>query len=78
MAVYPNPNDGNFNISIGLPQREKITISVLDAFGREVLTQHEEMDQGDIPLQLNTVAKGWYIVKLSTQEGIYCKKVFVK
>ncbi len=78
MIVYPNPNDGNFKMALSLPQREKINIVVMDAMGREVLTQSEEIEDGDIPLQLGNVSKGWYVVKLNTNEGVYYKKIIVK
>ena len=78
MSVYPNPSEGNFTVSLGLPQMEKVNTVVLDAMGREVYSRHDDIDEGNIPIQLGANSRGWYIVKVTTREGVYCKKILVK
>lgn len=76
--LYPNPSEGNFTLSLDLPNKEKIYISVTDALGREIYTRKQEFESGDIPIELSHAAKGWYIVRINTAEGNYFRKLLVK
>lgn len=79
LAVYPNPNDGNFTISFEVPERSTYTLKVVNVIGaliyNEVLTDFD----GKYSKQMNfgRLAKGVYLISLTGSESELVKKVVV-
>lgn len=67
ISVYPNPNDGNFNIDMGqLPIADNVLISVLDISGKVV---HENATRLHlVSLDLSSLNAGLYFVRI-VEEG---------
>ncbi|MES2760640.1 MAG: T9SS type A sorting domain-containing protein [Bacteroidota bacterium] len=71
LAIYPNPSSGNFTISAPLGET-KLTIT--DAIG-QIVYQKSSKNEKELHLQLSQ--NGIYIVEISTEKGIYSKKLVV-
>ncbi|MCH2046518.1 MAG: DNRLRE domain-containing protein [Saprospiraceae bacterium] len=73
LKVYPNPNEGTFNLQITGSDINDYTIEIIDALGKKV----EAYEQIDSQVQLQT--KGVYIIRLSDEKGNYTiKRVVVQ
>ena len=57
--LYPNPNKGNFVVSV--PASAEVALNIMDIHGKTVM-----MDQftGSRNIQLDTLEKGIYLVKI--------------
>ena len=78
--VFPNPTDGKVNLVVGENLHGKAIIEVYNLLGERVLVQEvSQLHQGTtISLDLNKMASGLYIIKLSTANGSCSKKVSVR
>ncbi len=79
LAVYPNPNDGNFTISFEVPEKNTYKLKVVDVIGaliyQEILTDFDgkyskQMDFGRL-------AKGVYMISLTSTDSEIVKKAIV-
>lgn len=67
LGLSPNPTDGATTLSFRLPQPEQVTITLVDALGREVATvDHGLVASGDhtLPIDFATLPNGFYRVVL--------------
>lgn len=76
IAVYPNPNNGNFSIDISLLQSAgSITLRVLDIQGKLV---HQNAFAGNAyskVIGLSNIGIGMYFVQVVTERGTLSKKI---
>ncbi|MDI1355839.1 MAG: T9SS type A sorting domain-containing protein [bacterium] len=72
LALYPNPTHGTFTIQLDKPM--SATAQVYDLNGNLILEQ-----SGNKKLVINSgfIADGLYLVRISTEEGIFNKKVII-
>ena len=77
--LYPNPTDGNINLVMGETLKGKAFLEVFNLLGKRVINQQaSHLYQGEtISLDLSKLPSGLYIIKLSTENGCYSKKVSV-
>ncbi|MEZ4885238.1 MAG: T9SS type A sorting domain-containing protein [Chitinophagales bacterium] len=77
--LYPNPNNGNFTLSLELKQAEEVDIEILDITGRVKLWQQLQtlptverhtFEQQGLP-------SGLYFIRLSGKDWIWTEKVVV-
>ncbi|MEL6535950.1 MAG: M43 family zinc metalloprotease [Bacteroidota bacterium] len=70
--VYPNPNQGQFTVSLDLgDQSQTVTYTVVDALGREVYgVRKTGIGMSDIELSLDQVPSGLYILRVTTQYDV--------
>ncbi|WP_179021239.1 reprolysin-like metallopeptidase [Winogradskyella forsetii] len=76
--IYPNPNNGTFNISMRHPQSNKIDITVYDINGRRIF--EEQYDSAQIleqQINLNQVQSGMYLVEVKDGLHTVIKKIVV-
>jgi len=71
--VFPNPNEGQFRIS--LPVRQKATATLTDGLGRELWSQNLQEKQHDISLNLRP---GIYFLRVKTGQNVQVKKLTVR
>lgn len=79
--VYPNPNNGRFNVSVDLPAvNGDVQIRVMDLAGRVVLENSTIAQQGenDIQLDMSHVAPGIYMLQLRVEGVNKVHKVIVE
>jgi hypothetical protein len=77
--VYPNPNNGRFNLRL-LNNEVRITdVSLYDPSGRLMWNYQDGMLNNEkISINTNTISKGIYFLKIMTNEGLVTKKVMVR
>ena len=76
--LYPNPNNGNFQLFISELKGKNAQISVFDLMGRTVYTQNLQVSNGlETALQLD-LASGVYFVQVSTERDNLKKKLVIE
>jgi hypothetical protein len=79
LTVYPNPNNGEFNLSIQSTERLITTFTIYNNIGAEVWSYTTTLNNGlnTIPAQLQ-LAKGMYNVSMQNNKGIQTQRFIVK
>ena len=70
VAIYPNPSNDTFNISLNEPNA---FIKVYDLEGKLILS--EEITNHKLQINLKDMAAGMYILRVSSNRGIYYDKL---
>jgi hypothetical protein len=73
LHVMPNPSTGNFLVS--LPEGKTCQLEVTDLTGKHVMRQEAK---GDTQLNLEKIAKGIYLLKVSNQDGSAVRKLILE
>ncbi|MBS1615703.1 MAG: S8 family peptidase [Bacteroidetes bacterium] len=70
-GIYPNPGDGQFQISLMLDAPTQIRLEIFELSGRRVHSENWQAEAGfsTHALTLNHVAAGVYIARLSSSSG---------
>lgn len=76
-GVYPNParKAEVVTVSSGIPAGE---VSLWDMLGREVPVRKSSLSDGTVQVNLNGVASGMYLLKLTTSQGVVNHKLVVE
>lgn len=78
VSLFPNPNRGQFTLSLELPSMEQVTIEVLDMMGKELLLVESGVTRGgDYAVDLSEAGSGIYFVRIVTTEHTLTRKVTV-
>ena len=79
-AVFPNPASSSVNVLIAASEREKITLVVADIAGRVVSSKIVSVEQGSntIPMDINQLNKGSYVIRLVCENGCNSTAKFMK
>ena len=77
IQVFPNPNDGQFNIQFHLEQNTLIEINILDALGRKVLWSQARrgFKEETLAVDLSTHTPGIYLIQFKTGQLTFYKKI---
>lgn len=79
LKVFPNPNQGSFNVTISADDRITGDINVMDALGRTIHTEALDVTgTKQIALDLGTVASGVYVLVVNTANGKSVRQFTVK
>ena len=79
-VVYPNPNNGVFNLKIN-SESQDINVSVLDFSGHIVYSEtisNSKMGDIEVPFDLSVVGTGVYIIRISQYNQISYQKVVIQ
>ena len=77
-SVYPNPNNGEFNVKLNSSSGNKINISVYDIRGRRVFDNiYNNSSNFNKVVNLNNGQSGIYILKVDDGERSGTKKIIV-
>ncbi|WP_130736323.1 zinc-dependent metalloprotease [Flavobacterium sp. J27] len=78
LVVFPNPNNGSFNVKFSSNTRSKINIGVHDMRGRQVFSnEYNNSGLFDQNVQLNNIQSGIYIVTIQDGARKAVKKIVV-
>jgi hypothetical protein len=80
LAVFPNPADGLFNISVELPSAAKSTITVTNLLGQVVYSKTETMTAGtnNATLDLTATEKGFYFLEVKAGKSRMVDRILVQ
>ncbi len=79
-AIYPNPNNGFFDIKITALKSAKYDLTLYNVTGQEILKDELNIQQGENVkrFSLNEVAKGMYFITLTNEDGISTQNIIVQ
>jgi hypothetical protein len=79
LQIYPNPNQGNFTLSLATADRLNGELSVVDQLGRVIYTQGiDAVGTNRIPLNLGNLASGSYMLMIKDASRKTVKQFIVK
>ncbi|MEJ8801211.1 T9SS type A sorting domain-containing protein [Pontibacter sp. H249] len=80
LAIYPNPSNGVFTISISNLSAKKAELRIINVIGNEIYRETLTSGQGQFTktIDLTGKAKGLYYVKLETDTYSSVRRVVVK
>jgi len=80
IKLYPNPNTGQFIIEFSNPIEDELEIQIFNTLGQVLLSKRIEALNTDNQLQINLeeVATGTYLVRLSTNHKLTTKRVIIR
>ncbi|WP_299121426.1 reprolysin-like metallopeptidase [uncultured Winogradskyella sp.] len=78
LSIYPNPNNGEFNIVFNPTSGEAITIEVYDIRGRAIFTNvFSSVSRFDQVIKLNNAQSGVYLLTIADGSQKVTKKIIV-
>ncbi len=79
LAVFPNPNDGRFNITFKAEKADNYTLELHNAIGEVVISKNITNHSGtyQLPIVLDEIASGMYTIVLTNGSKEVFKKVIV-
>ncbi|NNC44441.1 MAG: T9SS type A sorting domain-containing protein, partial [Winogradskyella sp.] len=78
LSVYPNPNNGEFNVSFNPRSGDDIIIEVFDISGRSILSNtYNNTGRFDETIMLNKASSGIYLLSISEGQQKVTKKIIV-
>lgn len=79
LNIYPNPNNGVFNLKFNLPEEGKIAVRIFDVNGKEVFSDKERKFKGEYnkEIDLTEFGNGTYIISIEQNDKSTVKKIIV-
>ncbi|MCT4629365.1 reprolysin-like metallopeptidase [Winogradskyella sp.] len=78
LSIYPNPNNGTFNIGFNPKSGENIYIEVYDIRGRAIFTNsYNSVSRFDEVISLDNAQSGVYLLNISDGSNKITKKIIV-
>lgn len=77
VSVYPNPNNGIFNLNVSATQAQNATITITDAIGKEVFNKQVSIG-ADQSVSVPQLSKGIYTINLKGEKGRAVSRVVVE
>jgi len=80
IAIYPNPSNGVFTISLDNPDIDGAQIRIINVIGNEILHETLTRTDGQLSKTINLTghAKGLYYVKLEADSYSAVRRVVIK
>lgn len=79
LTIYPNPNNGNFNVQFNSSSNQSIKLGVYDMRGRMVFANtYTNNGLFNENIQLGSLQSGVYLVKLSDGDNQTTKKIVIE
>ena len=78
LRVFPNPNDGRFELSFDLPGQREMTVRVYSILGELLESRTGVFHTGQNRLAFDLQAKGLFLVEISSANGSMVRRVVVE
>lgn len=82
LAIYPNPSNGVFTISVSNVDDKKAELSIMNVIGnevyRETLTSSGNHFSKTLDLNKPSIAKGLYYVKLESENFSVVRRIVIR
>lgn len=76
VEVYPNPNNGEFNIEFNLGNEDNVDVIIYDIVGKEIFNHKHVTGYLNMPINIKDYDKGIYIVRFINTNGVeFYKKI---
>jgi hypothetical protein len=76
VSIYPNPNQGTFEVSLILDHSQQVTVKIHDGMGKEILQRTlTATEKSKIPFDLSASPAGVYFVSVLTSSGTIIRKI---
>ena len=77
ISVYPNPAKDFLNVSLNANTNQALSISIQDISGKVVFSEKYKAAAGNnqYPLNISSLAKGNYFVKIVSADGVGVRKI---
>lgn len=77
--VYPNPNNGQFNVRFATAEEGVATITMYDVTGKEVISRQAATVEGqnEIPVEMSGYSNGVYVLKIQQGTSVVTTKVVI-
>lgn len=77
VTIFPNPNQGNFNIAVSGNKSNKAVVSITALDGRKLAENQVEIKNGLIPMSLN-LSSGTYFLSTEIDGAVKLDKIEIK
>ncbi|MBA3971452.1 MAG: T9SS type A sorting domain-containing protein, partial [Bacteroidetes bacterium] len=79
LSIYPNPNDGNFNVSFNVADKGTYKLELINSLGQLIFREELKDFSGMYHKQLSVVefGKGVYTITLTSDKNDVVKKIIV-
>ena len=79
ISVYPNPSNGNFQLSVGNTKFSKeFDVEIFNVVGAKVYSKPELAQQHVFNIEAADLPKGTYILKVNNGEAAYYRKIVIR
>ena len=78
LSIFPNPNEGRFQIDCKNKLGENASIQVYNNIGQLVYQKQIKIESAFLPIDLSSLSKGIYAIELLTEKSISSGKVMIK
>lgn len=76
LTIYPNPNNGSFNVNIELPGSNDVTINIINVVGQTISSKKISNTMGGTyVMDIANKANGIYFVEIKTADSRVVKKI---
>jgi len=77
--VYPNPNDGQFEVTFDLPQPQSVHLRLRNTLGQEIKAfDYKAVSFETMSIDLRSYPKGVYFLQMETNQGMVTRKVVLQ
>lgn len=77
MTIYPNPNQGTFNLQLQKPQAQ-VQIEIFNAFGQRVYSAYKAVLEQHTEIRFEPQSQGVYFLKVSDGISTYKDKILIR
>ncbi|WP_299759088.1 T9SS type A sorting domain-containing protein [uncultured Pontibacter sp.] len=80
VAIYPNPSNGVFTISVSNLEAQQLELTILNVIGNEIFRETLRREESKLTrtINLDRHAKGLYYVKLEADNYSAVRRVVIK
>jgi hypothetical protein len=77
--IYPNPNNGQFELKVETVENSEYILEIFDAAGRSIMEEDEIFIIGNYAKQINltNILPGYYLLVLRSSNCIVSRKIFI-